>query len=327
MLLQKSLRNLIAKSGASAVRFWGKIKGTKADYFVVEATQEGGGAEGEEGGEAAEPRGTGANQFVYWVTNSPVGEWSQLPDIKPSQIIKARQIKCMFTGNLKEKIYTNPFYFEEERIYLRAQIARINSSCTIVPKGLHRFVEDSTRDIEDNTPEEGEIVKPTTKQMCNIDMWVHHTPSLLKQGRTKHADPKPKPGEEELEPEVLMAREVEKDPWEPRLKQIAKDNATRGGMPPWILRSFNAETDLVDPKTGKANVNFGTVVVKSMWWPGSCTLYNSGRTIQVYNGDGQKNEPANASYYPVQPPRMMTEKAEKQCFFDPRIIVSSRTNT
>ena len=85
----------------------------------------------------------------------------------------------MFSGNLNEKIYTNPFYFEDEKIYLRAQIARINCSCTIVPKGLHRFVEDSTRDIEDNTPEEGEIVKPTTKEMCNIDMWVHHTPSLL----------------------------------------------------------------------------------------------------------------------------------------------------
>jgi hypothetical protein len=59
MLLQKSIKELIGKSGASSMRFWGKIKGTKSDYFVVEATQEGG--EAEEGGEAAEPRGTGAN--------------------------------------------------------------------------------------------------------------------------------------------------------------------------------------------------------------------------------------------------------------------------
>lgn len=168
-----------------------------------------------------------------------------------------------------------------------------------MPKGLHRFVEESTRDIEDNTPEEGEIVKPTTKEMCAIDMWVHHTPSLLNQGKTKHSDPVPQPGEEDLEPEALLAREVAKDPWEPRLKQIAKDNATRGGMPPWVVRSHNANTELVDPKTGKANVNYGTVVVKSMWWPGSFTLYNSGRTIQIYNGDCQKNEPATASYYPV----------------------------
>ena len=48
------------------MRLWGKIHGSQADYFIVEAVQEGGG-EGEEGGEddggkeAAEPRGTGAN--------------------------------------------------------------------------------------------------------------------------------------------------------------------------------------------------------------------------------------------------------------------------
>jgi radial spoke head protein 4/6 len=119
MLLQKSINALIAKSGASSMRFWGKIKGTQMDYFVVEATQEGG-AEPEEGAEAGEARGTGANQYVYWVTNSPVKDWTMLPDIKPSQIIKARQIKYMLSGNLSQKIITNPFYFDEERVYLRA---------------------------------------------------------------------------------------------------------------------------------------------------------------------------------------------------------------
>jgi len=49
-----------------------------------------------------------------------------------------------------------------------------------VPKGLFKFVEDSTRDIEENAPEEGEIVNPATKAMTDINMWLHHTPSLLK---------------------------------------------------------------------------------------------------------------------------------------------------
>jgi len=77
-------------------------------------------------------------------------------------------------------VFTNPFYFETEKTYLRAQIARISASCTLTPAGLFRFVEDSTREIEDNAPEEGEIVKPTTKEMCTMEMWQHHTTSLLK---------------------------------------------------------------------------------------------------------------------------------------------------
>lgn len=34
----------------------------------------------------------------------------------------------------------------------------------------------------------------------------------------KHADAKPGPDDAELEAEELQRREVEKDPWEPRLK-------------------------------------------------------------------------------------------------------------
>jgi hypothetical protein len=59
---------------------------------------------------------------------------------------------------LNAKIYTNPFYFETEKVLLRAQISRITNSTTLVPKGLFRFVEETKeREIEDNAPEEGEI--------------------------------------------------------------------------------------------------------------------------------------------------------------------------
>ena len=33
-----------------------------------------------------EDRGTGANEYVYWVCNSLLEHWSKLADIKPSQI-------------------------------------------------------------------------------------------------------------------------------------------------------------------------------------------------------------------------------------------------
>ncbi len=87
-----------------------------------------------------------------------------------------------------------------------------------------------------------------------------------------------------------MKREVAKDPWEPRLKPITKDAPTIGGLPPWIVRSYNAKDNYADPKNvdkkpeegapvvAPIPLNYGTVVVRSMWWPGAFTFYNNGNT-------------------------------------------------
>ena len=92
----------------------------------------------------------------------------------------------MFTGDLERTIHTNPFFFGREKHYLRAQIARISFSTSLCPVGLFRLTEDNPRDIEDNAPEEGDIVLPTTNEMSNPDMWVHHSTNILFNCRTVH---------------------------------------------------------------------------------------------------------------------------------------------
>ena len=95
MLLVKSIKTLATTSGASQLKLWGKIRGTKKDYYVVEG-QLGAGDEEAAAGEveeSMEPRGSGINKNVYWVTNSPLDKWVMLPDLKPSDIINARGIK------------------------------------------------------------------------------------------------------------------------------------------------------------------------------------------------------------------------------------------
>lgn len=121
-------------------------------------------------------------------------------------------------------------------------------------------------------------MKPSTKEMGWMNMWLHHTPSILKQGRLTHVDGQAIEGEEDVEPEELLRREVAKDPWEPRLKPITNDNKTRGGAPAWIVRSYGVKDSFVNPKTGQSSDNYGVVVVKSLWWPGSFTFYNNQRT-------------------------------------------------
>lgn len=124
------MKALVAEKRVTNIRLWGKIKGSKADYYIAEGKLEAGGEEGDGGAvpEDMEPKGTGINVNTYWATNSPIDAWTQLPDLKPADINNARAIRHIFSGELEGNIYTNPFYFEKEKVYLRAQIARINQS-------------------------------------------------------------------------------------------------------------------------------------------------------------------------------------------------------
>jgi len=120
--IMKSLKKLATQTGASQVRFFGKIQATTADYYIAYGTLEGG---DEDEGEVERPpdfeaRGTGVNSNVYWATTDIMGKWTKLPDLLPSDIIAARQIKVLFTGDLERKIYTNPFFFNTEKYFLRA---------------------------------------------------------------------------------------------------------------------------------------------------------------------------------------------------------------
>jgi radial spoke head protein 4A len=116
--------------------------------------------------------------------------WTKLPDISPKQIRASRNIKVLFSGDLDRKIYTNPFFDGQEKHYLRAQIARIVHSTTLLPKGVMKPVEDSeTREIEENTPEDGPVVFPTTYAMKEPGMWVHGKKGILKNAKTGHSEP------------------------------------------------------------------------------------------------------------------------------------------
>ena len=102
------------------MRLWGKIKGCEKDYYIAEGKLDGEIPDESEVKEVSDPRGTGVNKYAYWVCNSPLEDWVQLPDLKPSDLRNARNIRHCFTGDLKRNIYTNPFYFEIEQVYLRA---------------------------------------------------------------------------------------------------------------------------------------------------------------------------------------------------------------
>jgi hypothetical protein len=146
----------VKESGAGFIRFFGKINGTEKDYFVAEGSLEAGEEDGGEKPAGFDARGTGVNKFVYWVTDNLLEKWTKLPDVGPKDIQAAREIKVLLSGDLERPIFTNPFFDKKEKHFLRAQIARIVSATTLVPKGLYKVNEENKREIEDLVPEEGQ---------------------------------------------------------------------------------------------------------------------------------------------------------------------------
>lgn len=262
----------------ASIRFFGKIYGTERDYYVVECeggefeeeAEAGAGEEAEAAGEPdpkLEGKGTGVNEVSYLVTSDSMSEWTKLPDLSYKDINAARQIKVLFTGNLNRYIFTNPYFFGQEKHYLRAQLSRISHSTSLYPKGQYRKPEEDEtgRAIELNQPEEGELVLPTTSDMAKVDMWVHAKPNILINGRTTHLDPEEPadlPEGEEFDPEEAKRQIEAADPYETRLKPIQEDERINiaggkvtasiraGGQTtqPWSVRLHGDTMEYANPK-------------------------------------------------------------------------------
>lgn len=114
----------------------------------------------------SEPRGTGTNQYTYFVTNSPGLPWIKLPDVKPSIISQARKIRYLFTGCLTSEVNGFSPYYGLEKEYLRAQIARITATTHISPAGFYIL---SENEQEEETSFNNELKSKKTKLFKNLN--------------------------------------------------------------------------------------------------------------------------------------------------------------
>ncbi|XP_056012064.1 radial spoke head protein 6 homolog A-like [Ostrea edulis] len=197
--MSTAMRELVENWPVETLRFWGKILGTRKNYYVVEAEFRDGDYESDLSDEEddtssndkiedsmifddesttvtddikpfykppptipCESLGTGLNKHVYFVCSEPGLPWTRLPHINPAQIVAARKIRRFFTGDLNEHIVSHPPFPGVEKNFLRAQIARISAATTISPIGYFRF--------DDNEEEEDAEESGTNgRNNCIID--------------------------------------------------------------------------------------------------------------------------------------------------------------
>ena len=97
---------------------------------------------------------------------------------------------------------------------------------------------------------------------------------------------------------------------------MTDDDKVQGGLPAWIIREVNVKGNVsLDTKFGRKPKNYGTVVVKSLWWPGAYNFYHMEKPSFLYVGDGHKHE--TKKYYPTEIPVMMEDRDEKPTAEEP----------
>lgn len=223
-----SLLQLQQAKNLSFVRFFGKVFGTQADYYVAQGTYVEPPAP-EDGAEEAPPppgapveeAGTGCNAFVYFVCNDPAGEWTALPDVTPQQIVSSAKIRKFLTGSLGADVRAYPPFPGQEAAYLRALLARIVHATTLCPVGKYSLPEEGAPGdpLVDNS--EGDEYSPAaTAGLGSASGWCTRYLGVLDIGRTTNV---PKEAEEEEEgaepkgpqdqPEILPLAPVTDADW------------------------------------------------------------------------------------------------------------------
>ena len=239
-----------------------------------------------------EKRGQGVNGTVFWVTHNLMNDWIQLPDAQPEHIQCARLVVKMMTGHLNSAVNSCPPFPGKERHFLRAQLARLQHTTEICPKGLYEIDEETN---EQKFAEEFAI--PSTDELKSMEAWCHVQPILLKAGRCTHAEPV---GMSEEEKEEYMGKLAEEDKTEERFRALVEDNQIEGSDA-WSSK-ICGDNQNYNKVGGEGTTTYAVNVIRSQRWPGALTVAKNGKYCSIYIGDGCKR--GDTCFNPTEPPEV-----------------------
>ena len=247
-----------------------------------------------------EPRGTGVNTNVYYVTTDLTTGWTELDDLKPRHLKIARKIKIIFTGDLKKPIVSNPWFNGKESDYLRCQISRITHSTSIIPNTtLWKLTEDK---LEKEKNDEGKL--PSINESLLLNNWVHFEKGILNEGRIMHKEPDPESIPENSDAEQEKIKIIKKDPFDEVLKSVLNDKPIKSPIPNMVIPAWKLSyvyddkiytnphiiRDPTDEESMKKDitVNSTIVSVRSLIWPGAYAIRLNKEIYNLYFGWGYK---------------------------------------
>jgi radial spoke head protein 4A len=312
-------------------RFWGKIMGLKANYYIVEGKLPpcDDDYEIEEEQEKAEkneetnqdendddiegyPKSTwkppvdvepekrghqGTNMYTYWVTNEPGTDWTRLEPVKPAQISIARHIAKFFTGDLDANVVSFPVFPGQEKHLLRTQIARITHGAHVAPITYFNLDEDADLDNPEGHGIEEPQVNPEFEGVILRDLL---DPSMQ---AWVHARPfilnQGRCDFKAQEKTDLEDEEFE-DEEDTEVEELMMEADREIGPPQ--LSPLTEDTDVTGIPAWSVNTSNALnhphhqiAIIKSNLWPGAAAYCNGHKFDNIYIGYGQKYNAVNYS--------------------------------
>lgn len=283
-LKQSMVQTLGNNESIEQLRFWGKILGKNADYYVLEATQDGILTEEEEADSSYEPA---ANKYAYYVSNELGKAFTQLPNVSAGHISGARSFRKFFSGDLAAPVAAHPPFAGTEAHLLRATVALINGETTVAPSYFYAEGEAEEEGqvvqevVEGEQMEDEEFVAPTGAQLAasGVSGFRTYTPPHLENG-------------------YIGIPQIP-DPQDPE-STIPDPNAPK---PQPAYRELSADEWTVE----LSNTN---CTLRSQVWPGLTTLANGRKAVRVYFGYGVRAHAPGALQWSPQFPAPIDDEVD-----------------
>lgn len=273
-------------SDVERLRFFGKVTTRGKPYYVVEGLS----TEDEDNIDEMKQEGrSGVNKYAYWISQRVDGAdgWTKLPNVTSNQIVVARQIKRLLTGDLDASVPSYPPFDGTEKNLLRAQIALLVGSTSISPDGFFELDEDAEPPVAKPAEPESiaEIFPKSASDLNSVDSWRVHEAEVNQIGRITALPEQLDENGDVIEPDESSEIIAPLQPIKPE---------------EWTLR--------VAP--GGAGFAAGSAVVaRSLVWPGAVAVAAGSRFVNIYVGSAV---PFSAlAYSPPLPKEIQEEFSEE----------------
>ena len=286
--IRMAMKKILLDNDCEYLRFFGKIYGIKSDYYIIQGLLKTYPMKNPQ--VHVESRGNeGINRYTFWVSNSILESWYELPDITHEQIVSSRRFKYHLTGDLNAKVKSFVSFPGKEMHLLKCQIIRILHSSSIVPKRYYKISENFKEQLEGKVTEiDEEFKSPTFEEMKGPEgeSWVHEHAYIYPSGKV--IDPS-------VEAQVDRLKGINEDEGY-KVKEGEGENVNEIDLKYWKVKVVGDQ--IMHNKANGDPITHAVVLVKNMRWPGTLTVWKEEKFANIYVGYGIKAIGEN--YYPTQ---------------------------
>ena len=286
--IRMAMKKILIENDCEYLRFFGKIYGINSDYYIIQGLLKSYPMKNPQ--VHVESRGNeGINRFTFWVSNSILESWYELPDITHEQIVISRRFKYHLTGDLNAKVKSFVSFPGKEMHLLKCQIIRILHSSCIVPKGYYKISENFKDQLEGKVTEiDEEFKSPTFEEMKGPEgeSWVHAYAYIYPNGKV--IDPS-------FETQVDRLKGINEDEGY-KVKEGEGENVNEIDLKYWKVKVVGDQ--IMHNRANGDPITHAVVLVKNLRWPGTLTVWKEEKFANIYIGYGIKAIGEN--YYPTQ---------------------------